>query len=48
MHVRSQQLLDLARTTAAGGMRVRYHGDRASPIAITAQNGLLLQLVMII
>ena len=48
MHVPSQQLLDLARTTAAGGMRVRYHGDRASPIAITAQNGVLLQLVVLI
>ena len=48
MHVRTQKRLDLARTTAAGGMCVRYHGDRVNPIAITAQDGFLLQLVMII
>jgi hypothetical protein len=46
--VRTQKLLDCARTTAAGGMCVRYHGDRANPIAITAQDRFLLQLAMII
>ena len=48
MHVRSPQLLNLARTTAAGGMCVRSHGDRVNPIAITAQDRFLLQLVMLI
>jgi hypothetical protein len=48
MHVSTQLLLDRARTTAAGDTCVRYHGDRANPIAITAQDGFFLQLVMII
>jgi hypothetical protein len=33
---------------AAGGICVRYHAKSCDPIAITAQNGLLLQLVTMI
>jgi hypothetical protein len=47
MHVRSWRLLDCAWKAAAGGICVRYHANRANPIAITAENGLLLQLQLI-
>jgi hypothetical protein len=45
MHARSRQLLDCAWKAAAGGVCVWYHAKSCDPIAITAQNGLSLQLV---
>ena len=45
MHARVRQLLDCAWKAAAGGICVRYHAKSCDPIAITAQNGLSLQLV---
>ena len=51
MHVPSRQRLDSFRKAAGGGMCVRYRRDRANPTAIaaiTARNGLLVQLVAMI
>jgi len=41
----SWQLLDCVWKAAAGGICVRYDAKSCDPIAITAQNGLRLQLV---
>ncbi len=48
MHVRSRMLLKLAWKAAAGGTCVWYQASHASPIAITAQNGLRLLRIMML